>query len=494
MKPQEIENIIVEAFPLQFLIPTSGYTFEELEHLQQLKDEQPDNPAILRRLDGIRNILKMIATRVAVEKVPGAFTFLEDLYRNHILSFKELPVEAQYLVNTRNMADDFTANFSRYREALLQSKSVEDAVVYLKCFRRIAAMFIEDGKWEPILDMATLVNQAAALKIMASPVLLNSLKIPKKSKGIATVGVEGHLETLALNEKILAYIFIDHFDRFISAYEDPDRTNHSLLEEILNQFGSMGVDILSQALAKSDDKETRKLCVEYLVSKGELSRKWALGVLERPNIAWFLHRNALMILRNVSQSPVDFDKIRTYLEHEKSRIREEMISLIVAMRPKDAEALIMKALDDPDVKVRWRATRALADISPLSEASVNDILSIILKPLSENKEESSNQMKKMMTLISAISGLQDIPNTNKVELDIISALKAMIGQEKGLMKLFKRVVGSEDEIGVLKAAVPLLGRIGGQPSDKFLKKLIKSRSGLADIIQKSIDTIQPRLK
>ena len=91
-----------------------------------------------------------------------------------------------------------------------------------------------------------------------------------------------------------------------------------------------------------------------------------------------------------------------------------------------------------------------------------------------------------MNLISAISGLPDIPNKIKVESDLLLTLGEMIGQDKGLMKLFKKVIGSDEEIGVLKAAIPLLGRIGGKKSERFLNKLAKSHPQLSELIQKTL--------
>jgi hypothetical protein len=490
MKPEDIENIIVEAFPLQLLLPTSRYTFEELERIQKIKAEQPDSPTINRRLSGIKRILKMIAGRVAVANVPGVFAFLEQLYQNSILAFKELPVEAQYLVNTRKMASDITANFDRYRDALLKVPSADDAIVYMKCFRRIVPIIIDENNWEAVRDIATLIKKASAIKAISSEFLLNLLKLPSDHTGATTPDVDER--NLTKSERLIAYVFGGISEAFITAYEKSDKVRHKLLEEIVDNLGSLGVDMLSRILAKCDDKEVRKHCVISLIKKGELSRKWAIGVLEKPDTPWYLQRNALKILSNVSQNVRDFERIRVHLDHENSKIREEMISLAVSMRPKDVESLIIGALDDADVKVRWRASRALADISPISEAAFIKILSIIKKPLSEDKAESAAQMKKIMNLISAITGLPDLPNKDKFETDIINALNAMIGEEKGLKKFFKRLVVSENEIGMLKAAVPLLGRIGGKESENFLKKLIKSHAQVSNVIQKSLDNIQAR--
>jgi HEAT repeat protein len=493
MQPSEIENMIVEAFPLHFLLPTSRYTFQELDRLLQIKSEQPDNPTINQRLIGIRRALKTIAGRMAREKAPGVFSFLEQLYRNKILAFKELPAEAQYLVNTRNMAEDIMANLNRYKDALENIKSPDEAVVYLKCFRSAAPIMIDENKWETIRDISALINRVSNMDIMSSAAVLNALQ-PDKNKMEMKSADAGYLDDLDINEKILAYIFMDYSAKFISAYENLDQSSRSLLDRILDNLGALGVHVLSQVLAASNDKQTRKLCIESLIKKGERARKWALNVLEKTDASWYLHRNALMILKRVSKSAEDFEKIRDYLQHANSRIREAMISLVIVMRPKDAESLIVKALDDHDVKVRWRASRAFADIAPITEDCVKGILGIVTRPLPEEKQAASDQMKKMMNAISAMGSLRDIPGKSIVETDMIGVLNEMAGQEKGFLKFFKRAMGSEDEIGVFKSAIPLLGRIGGQASEKFLKKMVKSHAQLAGPVRKALDSIRARIE
>ncbi len=486
MTAEEIEKIIVDAFPLDLLLPTCRYTFEELERLETLKAHQPDNPSIPRRLTGIQRILKTIAGRVVIEKAPGAIIFLEQLYRNHILAFKELPVEAQYLVNTRNMTRDITANFINYSNNFLKATSVDDALVYIKCFRRVLPMLADEKNWLTVRDIAILLNQTGARDILSKVIL----SLPQEMQPLLENPSEDRFPNH--HQKLICHVFGGISRELISAYETADKKEHLLLEEILDALGAFGVDVLSQVLVNSKNKETRKMCVASLVHKGELSRNWAIDILQRPDAAWYVYRNALMILRDVSACPDDFDRIRVHLAHENPRIREEMISLIIAMKPRDAESLIISAMDDPDPKVRWRAGRALADISPISQSAVNHLLSLITKTISEDKAEADDRMKRLMNLISAITGLREIPNKTQVESDIIRGLKSMIGQEKGLRRLFKRVTSSENEITLIKSALPLLGRIGGPESMGFLKKLSKSHSRLLEPIQKAIQQIESR--
>lgn len=495
MPPEEIEKIVVDAFPLHLLFQISQYTFKELEYIQELKKEQPDNPTISGRFAGIRRILKMIASRIVIEKASGAVNFLEQLFRNNILTFKELPAEAQYLINTRNIADDIQQNIKQYRANLLNAASADEALVYLKCFRRTVPIFVQEGQWSTLLEIASLINQASAGGVMVSDEVIQELKNEKNPSEIGIVKSD-HSVSLSQNvsDNLLAYVFNNAFDKLALLYQQIDNENHPLITETIDNLGSLSVGIYTRVIAESTDKDIRKLAMESLIKQGPISQTWAKSILEDSKKSWFLHRNAMIVLRNISRDEKDFECIRKFAGHSNSRIREEVINLVAVLKPFDAESLIIDFLDDPDVKVRWRATRALNDISPISDSSIDDILKMITSPIPEDKEKASEQVKKIINLISAVNGLQEIPNSIKVESSVISILKNMAGQDKGFLKFIKKVAGSEEEISVLKAAIPLLGRVGGPASEGFLKKIGKSHSQLSDIIQKALEKIHEQAK
>ncbi|MEZ4568246.1 MAG: hypothetical protein R2860_15240, partial [Desulfobacterales bacterium] len=136
MPAEEIEEIVVDAFSIKLLIPTSQFTFKELESLKKLKLKHPESEVIDRRLMGIKRILKLISRRVVKEEESGAQNFLQYLYRNNILSFNELPADVQFIINTMKMADDVRDNFLKYFDGIKNVTAPLDALVYLKCFRR----------------------------------------------------------------------------------------------------------------------------------------------------------------------------------------------------------------------------------------------------------------------------------------------------------------------------------------------------------------------
>lgn len=488
---EEIERMIVDAFPLEQLIPTSHFTFAELGRLEKQKTEEAATGEVSHRLTSIRRILKIVARRVAVDRPKGAVHFLADLFKNSILAFEDLPPEARYLVNSHRLVDDIIADFSKYERGLRDPKTPEDAVVCLKCFRRAAPILIEEKAFEALLRISGLIREVATGKTLQSDSVRHELE-----------NVQNRLETAmdapetgdAIEPSTLFYFFVfgDTSDLLISVFDQADVGEHKTIGSFLESIGLLGVRILSRVLTESKKRESRKFAVESMIGIGEMSRKWALRVIANKNNAWYLHRNAMMILRHVSRHPEDFEMVRIFVAHEKPRLREEAVGLIIALRPSDTESLIIELLDDPEPKMRWRAARALADISPISGNAITEIMEIITGPPSGGRKIVVEHKKKIVNLISAINGMSDIPNTFRVETGLISLMESITEQEKGVLKIFKRGTITDEDIGVIKAAVPLLGRIGTAASETELNKMRRTVPHLAEEIDAALKKIKTR--
>jgi hypothetical protein len=489
--PEEIENMIVDAFPLDLLIPTSHFTFAELNRLEKRKSEETDTTMISRRLISIRRILKMVARRVATQRPEGAIRFLADLYRNAVLAFEDLPPEAQYLVNSHRLADDIVSDFSKYELSLRRPKNPEDAVVCLKCFRRAAPILIEDHNFDTLIMISALIGEVSTGKIMESDLVVRELKNIQNGMETAAGGY-ANADAPTPSEPFYAYVFDATPDMLVDLFAQPDTDGHKKIGVFLGGIGLLGVQVMSRVLSESKDKEIRKSAVESMIRMGELSRRWALQVLANSQNAWYLHRNAIMILRNVSRRAKDFEAARIFITHENSRLREEIIGLIIRLRPSDAESLIIETLDDPDARVRWRAVRALADISPISGSAMNQILGIITAPPAKTKQAAIEHKKKIANLISAISGMPEIPGTFRVEKEILSVIEPLVEMDKGMFKLFKKGALSDEDAGVIKAAIPLLTRIGTIASETVLTKIRRMIPQSADGIDAAIETIRKR--
>ncbi len=507
MEAEEIENIIVSAFPFNQLLPTSHFAIKEMESLKNRKIEQPDSEVIDRRLIGIKRILKLISKRVILEKAPGANTFLAQMHQNNILPFNELPPEVQYHVNTRKIAQGIDEGLNSYIDGFINAASSEDALVYLKGFRRTIPIFIEDKKWKELLTITGGIKKAAALESVNSDFIINSIKIEKEEL-VKDNGYYISADLTDISELMMVYVFKDVIRHLVEAYETVDKTQRILFDGFINSLGALGVDIQCGVLTESDDREIRKLSFDSLVMKGNVARKWAVQILKNKSLAWFIHRNALMVLHQLRQKEIergdaakfssqqggqdeeDFNSVRRFLTHSDSRLRDEAIKVLVSFRPHDAESLVIAALTDEDAKVRWRATRAIAEISPISEDAIRQMLDVIKSPIPDDKQESSAHMHMLMQYFGAINAMPDIPLQKRIEEGILGKMKIIAGQEKGLKKLFKKIVGGDDESNVLKTVIPLLGRIGSSGSADFLKKLMRTHRDQQEAIKKALFRIK----
>ena len=346
-------------------------------------------------------------------------------------------------------------------------------------------VFAESDRWDMISRMAETLKAACSRKPLNSENVHSRLKITRKEE-IEDFSGSSLFQSLLPDDRPMSFVFKDIADPMILAYGSGDAHQRRILDHIMDDLGSFGAIILGRMLTDSPDREVRKQSFESLVKKGISARNWAIAILEDPNHPWFVHRNAMMILGKISHEEDDFACARKFLDHESPKIREEVLNLIVSLRPNDAESIIIRALNDSDPKVRWRAIRSLERFSPVSESAINTLLLMISLPLPKEKDLAEQQIGKCIAIISVLAALPSIPQPGRVESQILETVKSIIGEKKSFWKKVAGVAGSDHEIAVLKAAVPLLGKIGGDASRTFLKQTAKSYPELLEIIKKAI--------
>ena len=491
MPAEEIEEIVVDAFSIKLLIPTSQFTFKELESLKKLKLKHPESEVIDRRLMGIKRILKLISRRVVKEEESGAQNFLQYLYRNNILSFNELPADVQFIINTMKMADDVRDNFLKYFDGIKNVTAPLDALVYLKCFRRTVPVLIDWEEWETISKITSVVRQMSARAPMNTEKVHSGLKI-KRSGGDEDLADASMMMSLEIADRPMAFIFKDITDKLIAAYEHADPDTRNTIDKIIDGFGAFGVDIISRMLSDSNNRDVRKKSFDMMKSKGMRAREWAMDALSDVKRPWYLHRNAMMIIAHVSDSEEDFPVVRNFLAHSNPKLREEALNIAVALKPHDAETILLNAIHDSDPKVRWRAMRSLPDFSPISESSMNELLSIVARPVPKETADGEKHIHQVVQIISAINAMTYIPMSRKVEAEILAVLQPITEGKKSLWHRIKKGVASQDELPILKAAIPLLGRIGGSRSGNELKKIGRFHPDLASLSDKAVAQIKTR--
>jgi hypothetical protein len=466
VETEDIEKIIIDAFPMDKLLPTSKYISEELNRLREMNSETPDNPTLLRRFAGVKRILNLVSRRLVSADVRGAQSFLEELYLNDVLTFEELPADVQYLVNTIKIAKDVRVHFSSYVSRIINVDSVEHATILLKCFRRIMPSFIEKKEWE----IALAITKAAKKSGMENALFSGGSGLPPKP---------------------LKFIYKGLTTELYEAYINADESQRPAIGWIASKLGSQGIGILSRVLSDCDDRSARKEATDLLIKKGDMARKWVLKVLDDPKQPWYLQRTALMILRYVSNQKEDIDWARQLMSHSHPGLRDEALNTVLTLNAADAEQIVVDALNDADEKVRWRATSALTGLSPLTDESIAKILAIIKTEPPEEKEETDKHVRTVSQLINCLGALKGFRNLDVVEATILNTVQKASEQKKGFLKRLKKG-GENNQDPIISAAIATLGRIGTRKSETFLAKLAGSKTSQADSAQKAVENIKLR--
>ena len=466
IEKEDIEQVIIESFPLDTLLPTSQFIFAELNDLREKHAQDLDNPSLVRRVNGVKRILKWVVSRLVKEDVSGAQSFLEELYLNEILSFEELPPDVQYLVNTLVMTRDAQAHLSAYVRRLLNAETTVDAVVLVKFCRRIFPTLFEDNDWK----IALLLTRAAD-------------RAGKEN--------EAFKNDSSLSPTPQRFIYKNLTQDLVAAYENTETAERKIIDEIAGLLGPQGVEILSKVLSECEDRQARKFATDALIQQGEMARHWVLKALGNPDQPWYLLRNTLMILRFVGKGEKGIERARHFLSHEHPRVRDEALHTFLALKAPDAEQIVIAALEDPDDKVQWRATAALSELAPLSETSIARIIEMIKTEIPEEEEAAAQHSRKVCNIIRTLGTVINIKNIQAVEESLLEIARMINGQKKGILKRLKKS-SSPHHTAILSAAISTLGKIGTANSEAFLKKMAGTKTAQAEAARKAVESIRQR--
>ena len=466
IETEDIEQVIIEAFPLNTLLPTSQFIFEELSNLRERHSEDLDNPVLVRRVEGVKRILKWVVRRLVLEDVSGAQHFLEQLYLNEVLTFEELPSDVQYLVNTIKMARDVQAHVPAYVYRILNAETTDDAVVLMKFCRRVIPTFFENNDWK----IALLLTKAAA----------------RAGKENEVFSKESNL-----SPNPQRFIYKNLTKDLVTPYEKAEESDRKIIDEIAGLLGSQGIEILSKVLTDCDNRQARKAATDALIQQGEMARQWVLKALKNPEQPWYLLRNALMILRFVDKGQKGIDRARNFVSHAHPRVRDEALHTLLTLKADDAEQLVITALDDPDDKVLWRATSALGELSLLSEASIARLIEMIKAEIPEEPQTAAIHSRKISNIIRALGTMVNIKNIRAIEDVILDTAQMISGQKKGILQRLKKS-SSPPQKSILSAAIATLGKIGTSRSEAFLDKLAGAKTSQAEAARKATENIKLR--
>jgi HEAT repeat protein len=287
------------------------------------------------------------------------------------------------------------------------------------------------------------------------------------------------------------FIYKKLTEDLVAAYENADDAQRTIIDEIAGLLGPQGIEVLSNVLSETENRQARKFATDALIQQGEKARQWVIKALGNPDQPWYLLRNTLMILRSVGKGEEDIESARQFISHEHPRVRDEALHTFLALKAPDAEQIVIDALEDPDDKVQWRATAALSELAPLSDTSVAKIIQIIKAEIPQEEDAAGRHSRKICNIIRTLGTGLDIKNIQAVEESIIEIAKTINGRKKGILNRLKKS-SSPHYTAILSAAIATLGKIGTANSEAFLKKLAGAKTAQAEAARKAIETIHAR--
>jgi hypothetical protein len=469
IEAEDIEEIIIGGIPEHLMLPAAHHVFEDLKGLKEMRSKDSAKAALQQRYEGVRRIIKSLSRRMIQQKIKGVQRFLEELHNSKVLAFSELPPDVQYLVNTMKMVRDVRSRTSVYIGWVFKRLNPEDAVVMLKCFRRVIPIIVEEKDWDIGFKLTLAVNKVKSETDLYSP----KNNLPSNP---------------------FYFVFKDVSDMLSTAYLSEPTTKRLKIDQIVRRLGSKGVDILNLILIKSERSDVRTDAMETIVSMGEVARHWSLKILERKNPEVGEVKNALAILREVGKAKKDTALVKQYISHADPRVQEELLHTLMRFGAQDLEPFIIKALTDSDDKLRWRAASALGKLDRISKDAIVKILQTITSdPPDDDDEQAAIHIRKIAQLIQTLGAVNNFPSLDRLEEAILKAAqKSNDSSGKGFITRLKLSNPKADQSVILLAAFATLGKIGSAKSGEYLAKFSKGKSPIAAEAQKALQLIESR--
>jgi hypothetical protein len=286
-------------------------------------------------------------------------------------------------------------------------------------------------------------------------------------------------------------IFEGSDEIFAEEYINAEKDVRDQMDEILMKMTSMCIKVFSAVFAKGRDPNVLKSAINLVSKKGDLARQWSIEILDDRNQPLPMLNIALLVIINVGHVN-DISMVKKYTKHPNPSIRTKALDATVKLNKKDAEVLIIEALNDEDEKVRDRAATLIERESSLSEESVNKLRLFIKTKLLQKKDITIHEAKRLAGLFRAIGKLTGLIHKESLEDEILGIVSDLLKGKTGLLKFIKADI-NEEQLEIIYACLSTLGKIGGSKSRTFLKTISRGNNMLSKIANEAIEELDKKL-
>jgi HEAT repeat protein len=435
---EELEQTIVKTFPMEILLPTSKYVFDELGRLKSELEQKPGHAGLANRLESVKRILKWISSRVLAENMEASNTFFEQLYFQNILTYEELPDPVKDHVNTLTLVKDYQESHDFYIEKFAGTDKQDDILLFLRLFRRILPFLLEQRQY----DLISFFNRAVLAKFQDHPEFRESGLAPLRAP--------------------TQFIWKDSINILGGLFEEETKEARDTIQRIVKLLGPAGVTILVHILVESENKYARRSAVDALVGMGEIGRTAIIKILTSPANRWYVYRNALLAFSRLGRAD-EVVLVARFLSHENPRVREEAVATTGVLEGAAAEPKLIRALVDPDLAVRRRAVMCMGSTpltSPKAVAALVAIVSLDAEPFAEQKRELTELKVEAIGALSSI-GNRPVGDGRTVEEVLLDQVMPEKKWGRKILEKITPVIKKKEQDYILQtAALKALWKVG----------------------------------
>ena len=466
LETNELEQMFINSLPANTVVPVSQAVFEVYKTIKDELGPDQDDSAAQQRCKYLGTVLDMAARRIVSEQLPDAADLFKKLYEHEIISFDMLPEELQFNIKTKELAGYIVSQIDVYVDKALNASSIEDMEDIVIIFHRVISALIRLREW-PVIN-----------KIVQAVCGFSSRK-------------DVSLNTSELLLNLPDSIFEGSDEIFAEEYINAEKDVRDQMDEILMKMTSMCIKVFSAVFAKGRDPNVLKSAINLVSKKGDLARQWSIKILDDRNQPLPMLNIALLVIINVGHVN-DISMVKKYTKHPNPSIRTKALDATVKLNKKDAEVLIIEALNDEDEKVRDRAVTLIERESSLSEESVNKLRLFIKTKLLQKKDITIHEAKRLAGLLRAIGKLTDLIHKEPLEDEIMVIVSDLLKGKTGLLKFIKADL-NEEQLEIIYACLSTLGKIGGSKSRTFLNTISRENKMLSKIAHEAIEELDKKL-
>jgi hypothetical protein len=466
LETNELEQMIINSLPAYTVVPVSQAVFDVYKTIKDELGPDKDDSTDQQRCKYLGAVLDMAARRIVSEQLPNAADLFAQLYEHKIISFDMLPEERQFNIKTKELAGYIISEIDIYIDKALNASSIEDMEAIVIIFHRVISALIRLKEW-PIINQ---IVQAVCGFSSRKNVSLN------KSE-------------LLLN--LPDSIFEGSDEIFAEEYIHAESAVRDQMNEILTKMTSMCIKVLGAVFVKGKDPNVLKSAIDLVSNKGDLARQWSIEILDDRNQPLPMLNIALLVIINVGHDN-DIGVVKKYTKHPNPSIRIKALDATVKLNKKDAEVLIIEALNDEDEKVRDRAVTLIERESSLSEESVNKLHLFIKTKLLQKKDITIHEAKRLAGILRAMGKLTDCVHKKPLEDEILGIVSDLLKGKSGLLKFIKADL-NEEQLEIIYACLSTLGKIGASKSRTFLNTISRGNTMLSKVAHEAIEELEKNL-